>query len=163
MPSDSSCSPYTAEIIDSRITISGRSARDQEIESMENKSSTIMMKKKTEQLDRTNYLSTLMHMLNGFIGSGILSMPITFKNGGLILASVMNPMIGILSCHCIHMLIQINELSIKIDGRTTPLDYHEVRINYSSFHCVYIYFIFNCSWPNLHSELVQSYFDHGHE
>ncbi|XP_046913565.2 proton-coupled amino acid transporter 1 [Dermatophagoides farinae] len=126
MPSDSSCSPYTAEIIDSRITISGRSARDQEIESMENKSSTIMMKKKTEQLDRTNYLSTLMHMLNGFIGSGILSMPITFKNGGLILASVMNPMIGILSCHCIHMLIQINELSIKIDGRTTPLDYHEL-------------------------------------
>ncbi|XP_027196935.2 proton-coupled amino acid transporter 1-like [Dermatophagoides pteronyssinus] len=76
--------------------------------------------------NRTSYLSTLMHMLNGFIGSGILSMPITFKNGGLIVAMVMNPMIGILSCHCIHMLIQINELAMKIKDRTIPLDYHEL-------------------------------------
>ena len=84
--------------------------------------------KRTTTEDRTSYLSTLMHMLNGFIGSGILSMPITFKNGGLIVAMVMNPMIGILSCHCIHMLIQINELAMKIKDRTIPLDYHEVCV-----------------------------------
>lgn len=75
--------------------------------------------------DRTNYLQTLMHMLNGFIGSGILSMPMAFRDGGVVMASVATPLVGLLSAHCIHMLLAVNRLAMRIN-HSTPFDYHEV-------------------------------------
>lgn len=75
---------------------------------------------------KTNYGQTLMHLLNGFIGSGILSMPITFKDGGLVVASIMNPLIGLLSCFCIHRLLATNKM-IMNTIKCQPLEYHEVR------------------------------------
>ena len=76
--------------------------------------------------NRTNYIQTLMHLLNGFIGSGILSMPMAFRDGGIVLASVLNPIIGIMSLYCIHMLLSINRFSMKRTNTKMPYDYHEV-------------------------------------
>jgi hypothetical protein len=52
-------------------------------------------------------------------------MPKAFSDGGLILASIFTPMIGLMSCYCIHMLIEMNEhICQKLSLQ--PLDYEEV-------------------------------------
>lgn len=76
--------------------------------------------------EKTNYVQTLMHMLNGFIGSGILSMPMTFRDGGILLSSIVNPLIGVMICYCIHLLLAINQRAM-VDYNSSPYDYHEVN------------------------------------
>ena len=76
--------------------------------------------------ERTNYIQTLMHLLNGFVGSGILSMPMAFRDGGIVLASALNPVIGIMSLYCIHMLLSINRFAMKRTSSDIPFNYHEV-------------------------------------
>src|SRR6218665_1442715 len=75
--------------------------------------------------EQTTYIETLMNLLNGMIGSGVLSMPMAFLNGGLVLASIVTPMIRLLSCYCIHLLLQVNRLAMQATGKP-PFDYHEV-------------------------------------
>jgi len=91
--------------------------------------------------NRTNYIQTLMHLLNGFIGSGILSMPMAFRDGGIVLASALNPVIGIMSCYCIHQLLSINRWAMRKTNTTAPYDYHEVCAYRPSFRmylvCLY--------------------------
>ena len=74
----------------------------------------------------TNYVQTLMNMLNGFIGSGILTMPLAFKDAGLLVASIFNPLIGLLSCTCIHMLLHINRHAMRVNKTTVPYTYPEL-------------------------------------
>ena len=76
--------------------------------------------------NRTNYIQTLMHLLNGFIGSGILSMPMAFRDGGIVLATILNPIIGLMSLYCIHLLLSINRFAMKRTNTRMPYDYHEV-------------------------------------
>lgn len=75
---------------------------------------------------KTNYAQTLANLLNGFVGSGILSLPQTFRDGGLVLSLILNPLIGLLSCICIHRILAINRLIMR-KAKTPPLDYHEVN------------------------------------
>lgn len=82
---------------------------------------------------KTNYIQTLMHLLNGFIGSGILSMPMAFRDGGIILATILNPIIGVMSCYCIHMLLTINRWAMKATNRKMPYEYHELALYAFSF------------------------------
>lgn len=108
---------------------------------------------------KTNYIQTLMHLLNGFIGSGkllnfcfrfrfsnffdslnlkmlylflagILSMPMAFRDGGIILATILNPIIGVMSCYCIHMLLTINRWAMKATNRKMPYEYHEASLSF---------------------------------
>lgn len=77
--------------------------------------------------ERTNYAQTLMNLMNGIIGSGILSMPIAFLNGGWLVASIVTPIIGFISCYCIHLLLSVNVYLTEVTGKASPYDYHEVK------------------------------------
>lgn len=53
----------------------------------------------------TNW-ETLVHLLKGSLGTGILAMPNAFFNAGLIVASVSTVLIGILCTYCLHILVR---------------------------------------------------------
>lgn len=48
---------------------------------------------------------SLAHLLKSSLGTGILAMPIAFKNGGLISGFIGTVITGILCTHCVHLLV----------------------------------------------------------
>ncbi|CAG9578710.1 unnamed protein product [Danaus chrysippus] len=62
----------------------------------------------------TSNLDTLIHLLKGNIGTGILAMPDAFKNSGLFLGVIGTLFMGTICTHCMHMLVQCShELCIR--------------------------------------------------
>ncbi|KAJ6637549.1 Proton-coupled amino acid transporter-like protein [Pseudolycoriella hygida] len=53
----------------------------------------------------TNYLESLMHLLKGNIGSGVFAMGDAFKNGGIILGTLLTLYLGLICVHCQHILL----------------------------------------------------------
>ncbi|XP_054167029.1 proton-coupled amino acid transporter 1-like [Oppia nitens] len=74
---------------------------------------------------KTNYGQTLMHLLNGYIGSGILAMPRAFADGGLIIACIGTPIFAVLMNYCILLLVWINAHLCRELG-SQPMDYEDV-------------------------------------
>ncbi|EDS28921.1 proton-coupled amino acid transporter 1 [Culex quinquefasciatus] len=54
---------------------------------------------------KTTYAETMIHMLKGNIGTGCFAMGDAFKNGGLVLATVLTLFIGFVCVHCQHILL----------------------------------------------------------
>ncbi|KAL0279968.1 UNVERIFIED_CONTAM: hypothetical protein PYX00_001406 [Menopon gallinae] len=52
----------------------------------------------------TNW-ETLVHLLKGSLGTGILAMPNAFLNAGLIVGTISTVLIGILCTYCLHILV----------------------------------------------------------
>lgn len=50
-------------------------------------------------------LGSLVHLLKSSLGTGILAMPLAFKNGGLLFGFIGTIVTGILCTHCVHMLV----------------------------------------------------------
>lgn len=48
---------------------------------------------------------TLIHLLKGNVGTGILAMPDAFRNAGLVLGTVGTLIMGFICTHCMHMLV----------------------------------------------------------
>uniref|UniRef100_A0A2S2PTU5 Proton-coupled amino acid transporter 4 n=1 Tax=Schizaphis graminum TaxID=13262 RepID=A0A2S2PTU5_SCHGA len=48
---------------------------------------------------------TLIHLLKGSLGTGILAMPNAFYNSGLLVGTVGTILIGILCTYCLHVLV----------------------------------------------------------
>lgn len=63
---------------------------------------------------------TLIHLLKGCLGTGILAMPNAFGNAGLALGTVATVLIGILCTYCLHVLVGItmSELSNYVISMT---------------------------------------------
>lgn len=77
----------------------------------------------------TSNTATMMHILKGNIGTGILAMPSAFKNSGLAVGTIGVPIMGIIAIHCMHILVRCQEvLSTKMLSRhdTSFLDYEDV-------------------------------------
>ena len=55
--------------------------------------------------DGTSNLETLMHIIKANIGTGVLAMPLAFKNAGLILSSVSIWIMAYICIHCMHILL----------------------------------------------------------
>ncbi|OQR76387.1 proton-coupled amino acid transporter 4-like [Tropilaelaps mercedesae] len=53
---------------------------------------------------------TMMHLLKGNIGTGVLAMPSALKNAGLLVGSVGIVVIGFICIHCMHMLLRCNRI-----------------------------------------------------
>lgn len=53
----------------------------------------------------TNW-ETLVHLLKGSLGTGILAMPNAFMNAGLIIGTISTILIGILCTYCLHILVK---------------------------------------------------------
>lgn len=63
----------------------------------------------TGSTDKTNFAQSLMHMIKGNLGTGILAMPISFKHCGLITASLGLPILCIMATFCVHLLVRSSQ------------------------------------------------------
>ncbi|XP_044254420.1 proton-coupled amino acid transporter-like protein CG1139 [Tribolium madens] len=61
----------------------------------------------------TTNIETLIHLLKGCLGTGILAMPEAFKNSGLLNGLVSTFLIGALCTYCLHVLVQAQYVMCK--------------------------------------------------
>ncbi|XP_035780455.1 proton-coupled amino acid transporter 2-like [Anopheles albimanus] len=73
----------------------------------------------------TTNLDTLMHMLNGNLGTGILAMPDAFKNAGLYVGFFGTLAMGVICTHCMHLLVRCSHELCRRYGRPS-LSYADV-------------------------------------
>ena len=57
----------------------------------------------------TSNSAALMNIVKSSIGTGILAMPLAFKNSGLIFGLAAVPIIGMVTIHCMHLLVRCEE------------------------------------------------------
>ncbi|XP_076347871.1 proton-coupled amino acid transporter 1-like [Tachypleus tridentatus] len=76
---------------------------------------------------KTTNCETLMHLLKGNTGPGILAIPSGFSNSGLIVGALGIPLIGLLAIHCMHLLVRCSRRLCQKLGRES-LDYSRVAL-----------------------------------
>lgn len=59
--------------------------------------------------DKTNYAQSLMHMIKGNLGTGILAMPASFSHCGLVNALLGLPVLCFIATYCVHLLIRSSQ------------------------------------------------------
>lgn len=63
----------------------------------------------------TSSFGALAHLLKASLGSGVLAMPLAFKNAGLLIGSFGTLLIGLICCHVIHVLVKTSqELCVEL-------------------------------------------------
>ncbi|KAF0301127.1 Proton-coupled amino acid transporter 4 [Amphibalanus amphitrite] len=73
----------------------------------------------------TTSCETLIHLLKGNVGSGILAMPDAMKNSGLLVGIIGLQLIGAVAIHCMHMLVDCSKMLGEEVGLRT-MDYATV-------------------------------------
>uniref|UniRef100_A0A182SJ42 Amino acid transporter transmembrane domain-containing protein n=1 Tax=Anopheles maculatus TaxID=74869 RepID=A0A182SJ42_9DIPT len=57
------------------------------------------------QIEKPNSTAgSLIHLLKSSLGTGILAMPVAFKNAGLLFGAIGTIVIGLICTHCVHIL-----------------------------------------------------------
>lgn len=59
--------------------------------------------------DKTNFAQSLMHMIKGNLGTGILAMPASFAHCGLINAIIGLPLLCLIATYCVHLLVRSSQ------------------------------------------------------
>ncbi|VVC39501.1 Amino acid transporter, transmembrane domain [Cinara cedri] len=81
----------------------------------------------------TSYLETLINMLKGNVGCGILAMGDAFKNGGLILSPVLTFFIGIICVYNQHLLVKCSKsVKEKLKLKHNPEFAETVELSFQS-------------------------------
>lgn len=73
----------------------------------------------------TNEVDSMVHLMKGSMGSGILGMPKAVQNGGLWFSLAVTPVIGFICTYCVHMLV-ISAHELYHRERVPQLDFSEV-------------------------------------
>lgn len=71
----------------------------------------------------TTSCETLIHLLKGNVGSGILAMPDAIKNAGLLVGIIGLQLIGAIAIHCMHLLV--------VSSKVLCLELGRRRMNYA--------------------------------
>lgn len=80
--------------------------------------------------DKTNYAQSLMHMIKGNLGTGILAMPASFAHTGLINAVIGLPILCLVSTYCVHLLVKSSQ---QLEGRSKGLSFKYASLAKQSF------------------------------
>ncbi|XP_065087406.1 proton-coupled amino acid transporter-like protein CG1139 [Ochlerotatus camptorhynchus] len=84
-------------------TIPGSSSQDDEYDPFQHR-----------QIEKPNSsIGTLIHMIKASLGTGIMAMPLAFKNGGLIFGTFGAIVICIIYAHCVHLLVGTSQKACK--------------------------------------------------
>lgn len=59
--------------------------------------------------EKTNYAQSLMHVIKGNLGTGILAMPASFAHAGLINSVIGLPILCLIATYCVHLLIKSSQ------------------------------------------------------
>ncbi|XP_055592555.1 proton-coupled amino acid transporter-like protein CG1139 [Uranotaenia lowii] len=73
-------------------------------------------------------LGTLMHVIKGSLGTGIMAMPMIIKNGGLIFGTVGTIVICGLYAHCVHLLVNVSQKACR-RSRIPKLGFSETAVD----------------------------------
>lgn len=73
----------------------------------------------------TTNLQTLIHLLKGNIGTGILGLPLAVMHSGVIVGPVLLLFIALISIHCMHLIVKCSHFLCKRLSRDA-MDYGEV-------------------------------------
>lgn len=57
----------------------------------------------------TSDMGSLIHLLKSSLGTGVLAMPMAFKNGGFIFGSIGTVVVGIICTHCVYILVKSSQ------------------------------------------------------
>lgn len=71
---------------------------------------------------KTSNTATMMHLMKGNIGTGILAMPNAVMNAGLLVGTTGIPLLGLFCVHCMHLLVN-NSKTLARKLNVTSLDY----------------------------------------
>uniref|UniRef100_A0A2M4A0X7 Putative amino acid transporter n=1 Tax=Anopheles triannulatus TaxID=58253 RepID=A0A2M4A0X7_9DIPT len=59
------------------------------------------------QIEKPNSTTgSLIHLLKSSLGTGILAMPVAFKNAGLLFGAIGTIVVGLICTHCVHILVR---------------------------------------------------------
>jgi proton-coupled amino acid transporter len=91
-------------------------------------------------------LETLIHLLKGSLGTGILAMPNAFFKAGLIVGFVGTILIGSLCTYCIHVLVSSLLLTLQekvrlLDTISTKVE-SELQLVYTFLKYVFIHVVY---------------------
>ncbi|XP_055533591.1 proton-coupled amino acid transporter-like protein pathetic [Wyeomyia smithii] len=67
---------------------------------------------------------TLIHLIKGSLGTGIMAMPMAFRNGGLLFGLIGSVGICFIYYHCVHLLVDTSQKACKL-GRIPALGFSE--------------------------------------
>ncbi|XP_011295206.2 neutral amino acid uniporter 4 [Musca domestica] len=74
---------------------------------------------------KTSVFEAVAHLFKGSVGAGLFAMGDCYKNGGLIGATILMPIIAVICVHCEQMLIKGSMLAVERNKSATFYDYPE--------------------------------------